>query len=575
MKASSIRIAVAFTLPLLFLGAGSALVWIDTHNPIALALLLLGVTSASLAGYPMLPMMVAGLATISLALPYLLPPVLPGVQTLLWIGILWAAAALLPRTANQQIKALSTAMLQSPTGMLLTDLQGNIISANEQMAKLLQITRTNLNGQPLQQIMDSAVWETLQEQTTHFAEGHSLQIEFELGHHPNESWTAQAHARLVNDSKGVARYYVIEIADNSREQESKRKAENAFRQSRRILAQTNDLVLLISPKLHVTFANASAEEVLAREFGNPVGQPIYNCIKTAHRREFMKALETFTQTNRQETHLAEIELQGEQPLSVSMHIMRMGETHQDGYALIMSTSQAQQQLLADSKISQARFSQVFHGSPDAILILRAQDEVVIDFNEGFSRLLGFSREVGIGEVVSTLNFWKNTSERDAVIEQLRRDREVIGYETTLSHAQGALVHAEISLRYVEIDNELCVLCIGRDITKRISAEAALIESEEKFEKIFSRSPDGIIILRQSDGVITDANHVTLERSGYSRDEVIGKSILDTPLFLSDKPAATGDNAPASLHSLPDLASELARTGTLNNREINLTTKQGD
>ena len=61
------------------------------------------------------------------------------------------------------------------------------------------------------------------------------------------------------------------------------------------------------------------------------------------------------------------------------------------------------------------------------------------------------------------------------------------------------------MRYVEIDGELCVLCIGRDITKRRLAEKALKESEEKFARIFAGSPDGIVIISLADSRILDIN----------------------------------------------------------------------
>ena len=111
--------------------------------------------------------------------------------------------------------------------------------------------------------------------------------------------------------------------------------------------------------------------------------------------------------------------------------------------------------------------------------MRADDETILDLNNGFSRLLGYEREHAIGETARDLNFWHKNSDHEIVVTRLQTSREVTDFETTLRTISGALVHVEISLRYVEIDNELCVLCIGRDITKRISAEAALVESEEK------------------------------------------------------------------------------------------------
>ena len=64
-----------------------------------------------------------------------------------------------------------------------------------------------------------------------------------------------------------------------------------------------------------------------------------------------------------------------------------------------------------------------------------------------------------------------------------------------------------------------------DITDRKMAEEALRESEERFAKAFRASPDGLIISRITDGVVLEVNDSFVALSGYSRDELVGKSTL--------------------------------------------------
>ncbi len=565
MKSSRVRLIGAIILPLLLLAAGSAVTWIMPEQPIAIGLMILAVLSSALLSNRYVTLMVATLASISLGLPYAAKLTMPGYAELLWIGSLWTTVLMMawdPKNRALAVEELRNTLAQAPTGLLITDLNGTIVSANEKMASILRHPQDELQGCALNDLVDTTLWNLLREHSAELAAGRALDIEFEVIDDAAQANTLYGHGKLACDASGRPRYYIIQVSDLTGEHLAKSALDAASQQMRRILANTSDMVLMISPKLHVTFANTTAVDALERDFGNVVGQPVYNCIKTSDRRAFMKALEEFTRNRRMETSIPQIHLQGSANTQVAMTILRLSDNYTSGYAIVMRTSKEHLQNIARDKKSQARFSQVFHNSPDAILILRASDEMVLDFNQGFTRLLGYQREAAIGEPVMNLNFWKNTAERDAVVERLRADNEVIDYETTLSHTQGTLVHVEISLRYIEIDNELCVLCIGRDITKRISAEAALVESEEKFEKIFTRSPDGIIILRQSDGVITDANDVTLQRSGYHRDEVIGKSVLQTPIFVAPD-------------DLAGAAEELAHSGTITNREVSLTTKDGD
>ena len=101
------------------------------------------------------------------------------------------------------------------------------------------------------------------------------------------------------------------------------------------------------------------------------------------------------------------------------------------------------------------------------------------------------------------------------------------------------------MRYITVDDELCILCLGRDITKRISAEAALFETEEKFEKVFTQSPDGIIIIRRGDGLIVDVNDAFLNRSGFTREEYLDHNFLE---FLDASHAEEIDQLNSSLET---------------------------
>jgi PAS domain S-box-containing protein len=69
-----------------------------------------------------------------------------------------------------------------------------------------------------------------------------------------------------------------------------------------------------------------------------------------------------------------------------------------------------------------------------------------------------------------------------------------------------------------------------DIAERKLAEAALRESEERFEKAFQASPDGLAISRIADAVLLEVNDSFVSMSGYARDEIIGKSAVQLGLY---------------------------------------------
>lgn len=70
--------------------------------------------------------------------------------------------------------------------------------------------------------------------------------------------------------------------------------------------------------------------------------------------------------------------------------------------------------------------------------------------------------------------------------------------------------------------------IARDITEQKKTEAALLESEERFRRFFTASPDAIFLIDPHDPTvpwnIIDCNNAACAMNGYSREELIGKSI---------------------------------------------------
>lgn len=65
-----------------------------------------------------------------------------------------------------------------------------------------------------------------------------------------------------------------------------------------------------------------------------------------------------------------------------------------------------------------------------------------------------------------------------------------------------------------------------DITSRKASEEALLLSEQKFSIAFRHSPDSIIISTLREGRFIDINDSFLRVSGYSREEVVGRTSLE-------------------------------------------------
>lgn len=120
-------------------------------------------------------------------------------------------------------------------------------------------------------------------------------------------------------------------------------------------------------------------------------------------------------------------------------------------------------------------------------------------------------------------------------------------------AAGEIEHFEREVRYARKDGSFLVgyertglvrdevgkprMLIGllEDVTEKRAAEEALRKNEEYLRLIFECGPTGVLIVNL-DGVIVDANPMWCKMMEYSREQVIGKAVMDF-VHADDRPSA--------------------------------------
>jgi len=75
-----------------------------------------------------------------------------------------------------------------------------------------------------------------------------------------------------------------------------------------------------------------------------------------------------------------------------------------------------------------------------------------------------------------------------------------------------------------------MLEIFQDVTERKVMEEKIKASEKKFSNIYNLSPDAIILIRIADGLIADVNESCCEITGYTKEELLGKTTAGMQLW---------------------------------------------
>jgi PAS domain S-box-containing protein len=90
---------------------------------------------------------------------------------------------------------------------------------------------------------------------------------------------------------------------------------------------------------------------------------------------------------------------------------------------------------------------------------------------------------------------------------------------------GTIFPVEIAVTLFQTSSGGHILCLARDITRRMQAEEALKESEEKYRVLFEGS-EALISMVDSDGVFLMINQKLANWFGWQADELIGQKLAD-------------------------------------------------
>ncbi|HEX7766455.1 MAG TPA: PAS domain S-box protein, partial [Nitrospira sp.] len=174
------------------------------------------------------------------------------------------------------------------------------------------------------------------------------------------------------------------------------------------------------------------------------------------------------------------------------------------------------------RLSEERFEIAFRSSPHPVVITELATGRCLEVNDTALQLFGFQRHEAVGRTTIAIELWPKPEDRTRFVTQLLETGTLRGVEFTFQTKDHRLRHCLVSSELIELNGTRCILTVGTDVTERKEAEAALRESEERWQRFVADAPVGLVVAA-ADKRILSANKAFCALTGYSEQEVINNT----------------------------------------------------
>jgi PAS domain S-box-containing protein len=332
--------------------------------------------------------------------------------------------------------------------------------------------------------------------------------------------------REEQDGSYIYNGYAFDITQRKAAQKKQAQSEEQFQ---KLIESLPVSVAIISLEGKVLYLNPQCKELfeIPEDFEYSLGTAFMYWVNPDDRMKWIKEIKDQGEVKNMLLHVKSFKGKEIWAYGSGLFVQYKNETcvlstHQD----ITQVKKAQD----DLRESEEKFSKAFKMSPYAITVSRMSDGKIIDVNDAFTLISGYTREEAIKDSAIYLKLWKNLDDRLKVVELLQQGKNVIGHEFEFRNKKGNTIIGSTSMQILTIGGEQCLVGSIEDITQRKRKERELQQSRRNFYSAFVSSPVALAISTISTGELKMVNDSYCNIMEYTEEQVIGKTVFDLNIY---------------------------------------------
>jgi PAS domain S-box-containing protein len=208
---------------------------------------------------------------------------------------------------------------------------------------------------------------------------------------------------------------------------------------------------------------------------------------------------------------------------------------------IVSYSKAKNSLFE----SEEKFRKAFQTIPDAVLLTTITGGTILDANNQFVDVFGYSKQDSIGKTTLGLGLYCTPSDRQTVMDQLKKDGYVRDSRINWCRKNGEVFPGLLSISLLHINNQDLTLAVIKDLSLLRQKEESLKKSEASWAATLSSVGDAVIAT-DIEGNITFMNQVAEQLTGWKLKEAKGKPLNKVFYIINETTGKTVENPVAKV-----------------------------